>query len=138
MKLLRSVFAIVAGYATLAIIVIVATLVAVKLLLPSANSGPTPPYLVINLIYSAVAAALGGYVAAFVARRAPMIHAGLLAVLFVGLSVATGFEAAAGQPRWYPMVIASLGVPLPADGLRKTHGMTPHGESSCSAARGWR
>ncbi len=110
MKLLRSVAGIAAGYINMAVIVIVATPIAVKLLLSRADAGPTTLYLAVNLLYSGVAAACGGYVAGFIARRAPVVHAAILGVLLAGTSAATGFAPEPGQPRWYPFVIAAIGV----------------------------
>ena len=48
---------------------------------------PTVPYLTANLLWAVLAALLGGYTAARVARRAPVIHGILTAVPFVLLSI---------------------------------------------------
>ena len=61
MQLLRSIAAIVAGYAALGLIVILATLVAVRFMLPGAGAEPTVPYLAVNLLYSLAGAVCGGY-----------------------------------------------------------------------------
>lgn len=108
MKLLRSILAVLTGYVTLAMIVIVATLAAVPLMLGSAYASPTPAYIAVNLLYSGAAGVVGGYVAAKVAMRAPILHAGLLSALMVGLYALSGFRPEPGQPGWYPAVIAAV------------------------------
>src|SRR5881396_3706046 len=93
---MRSLVGIVAGYLVMAVTVIVATLVVAKLMLGSvATDGsvrPTSGYLLVNVTYSFAFAMLGGYVAATVARRRPIIHASILGavVLLLGLLSAGG------------------------------------------------
>ncbi len=109
--MLKSIRAVLAGYALVAALVIVATLVASKVL-----PEPTTTYLVLNLSYSLVFAVIGGYVTARIAPHSPLIHAGALAAIFLFVSFAASLLSAAAetaafiaQPSWYPFVVALLG-----------------------------
>lgn len=113
--MLRSVAAVAAGFALLALGVMIATRMAVGLMLPAPDAGPTPAYLAVNLAYSAAFAVAAGYVTAKVAPSAPRAHALALAGVLLLLGVAAvGGTAAAGapqdnQPVWYPYVMLVLG-----------------------------
>ena len=74
--IVRSVIAVVAGYATMAVVVIALSVIVTKVA-PGwmGNEGaPNATYVVTNLIYSLAAAMLGGYVAATIGSRAPLAH----------------------------------------------------------------
>jgi len=101
--------AVLTGYVMMAMIVILATLAAVPLMLGNAYGALTSGYIVVNLLYNLGAAVVGGYIAAKVAMRAPMVHAGILAALLVSLYALSGFRAEPGQPGWYPAAIAAVG-----------------------------
>jgi peptidoglycan/LPS O-acetylase OafA/YrhL len=105
--------AIVVGFLVAAILVMLITFVAGYLLVPGfpgdPMAEPTGPYLVANLVGSFLAAVVGGYTTGRIAGRAPLVHAGVLALLMVAMTVASGAEAAPGQPAWYPLTIAILG-----------------------------
>jgi hypothetical protein len=113
--MLRSVAAVAAGFALLAIGVMIATRIAVALMLPAPDAGPTPAYLVVNLAYSAGLAVVAGYVTAKAAPSAPRGHALALAgvLLVLGVAGVVGTAAAGatppGQPSWYPYVMLALG-----------------------------
>ncbi len=111
----RSILAVVAGYFTMAIGIVLATLAAVFFMLADPTSTvPTPAYLAVNLGYSGFFAALGGYVAAVVARQSEYRHAlafaGIMIVLNAVAFVVSGGASQEGQPVWYPYVILALGV----------------------------
>src|SRR5512142_2658031 len=102
--MVRSLGGIIVGFFTIVVLVLVTTPVAVKLLLKDPAGRPTAPYLVVNLLFGLLAAAAGGWVAAHVAGRAPLVHAGILGgiILALGLwTAAQGGAARAGQPQWY-------------------------------------
>lgn len=113
--MLRSVAAVAAGFALLAIGVMVATRIAVGLMLPAPDAGPTPAYLAVNLAYSAGLAIAAGYLTAKAAPSAPRAHALVLAgvLLLLGVAGVVGTAAAgaspSGQPGWYPYVMLVLG-----------------------------
>lgn len=113
--MLRSVAAVAAGFALLAIGVMIATRIAVSLMLPAPDAGPTTAYLAVNLAYSAGLAVAAGFVTAKAAPYAPRAHAlGLAGVLLLlGVAGVVGTAAAgaspSGQPGWYPYVMLVLG-----------------------------
>jgi uncharacterized membrane protein (DUF485 family) len=109
---MRSVLAVVAGFAAMAVTVFVATIVLAELLYPESEGGPATPtsaWLAVNFAYSFAAAALGGWLAARLAPRAPFGHAIALAVLALAFAL-PGIVGGAqpGQPVWYPPVLAAL------------------------------
>ncbi len=72
---------------------------------------PTTPYLTANLLWAVLAALLGGYTAARVAHRAPVIHGIVTAVPFVLLSLFNLYKGVGD--RRTPFVLAyNILVPL--------------------------
>ncbi len=108
--LIRSVLAVLGGFATMMILVGTATAVAVRLMLTTAIPGtmpqPTPAYLAINLAYSGLFALIGGYATGFLAGRAPFAHCVALAGLTLLMGVLSMKQYAGQQPRWYQLVLA--------------------------------
>jgi len=111
---LRSVLAIVAGFAAMVVIVIVCTLLSVKLM-HLTTGHPTPFYLVLNVLYSLAAAVAGGWVAARVAGYRPLAHGVALALLIFALSALSLLHPAPSQPFLY-QVFLTLVPPLAAVG----------------------
>ena len=110
--MVRSLGGIILGFFTIVVLVLVTTPVAVKLLLKDPAGRPTAPYLVVNLLFGLLAAAAGGWVAAHLAGRAPLVHAGVLGgiILALGLwTAAQGGAARAGQPTWYAWTLPFVG-----------------------------
>jgi peptidoglycan/LPS O-acetylase OafA/YrhL len=114
----RSVLAVIAGYVTTTIVVMVGILLATVAFVPgglrAAMSPVTelpPAYLTANLIVSFAAALVGGFVTARIATRSRRAHvlafAGLLFVMSL-LSTIAGRQP--GQPDWYPWVVALVGI----------------------------
>ncbi len=108
--MLHSVFVVLGSFLAMALVVMVTTAVAARALLgrraPGASPVLTPTYLAVNLTCSALAALLGGWLAAHYAASAPQSHVYALALLMVVLSMASIRQSiAAGQPRWYALVL---------------------------------
>jgi nitrate/nitrite transporter NarK len=92
------------GYMVMMVVIIALTLVFVKTMgLKSGN--PTPGYLAINVIYSFLAAAIGGWVTARIAEFKPMIAAGALAILMAVMGVLSYRHYAGQQPFWYQVMM---------------------------------
>jgi hypothetical protein len=110
--MLRSAGAVVSGFVVAATLVMLVTFVASWFLVPRFRGNPMAPptglYLVANVLGSFLAAVAGGYAAARLAGRAPVMHAGALGLLLLGMTVSSGGHPAPGQPAWYPMTIAVL------------------------------
>jgi hypothetical protein len=115
---IRSVLVVLGSFLAMAFVVIVTTALSARALLgrgaPGSPPSLTPGYLAANLTCSALAALLGGWLAAHYAPSAPQTHVAALAVLMISLGLASMRQSiAAGQPRWYAMVLL-LGMPLMA------------------------
>jgi hypothetical protein len=102
--LLRSVGAVVAGFLTMAVMVMVLTVIAVKAM--GLKSGqPTSGYLVLNVVYSLAAAALGGWVTGWIARPRSLEHGYVLGGLMVVMGVLSYFQYKGTQPVWYQVLM---------------------------------
>ena len=103
-SVLRAFFAVMVGYMVMMLSVIVLTLILVKTMgLKSGN--PTPGYLAINVVYSFLAAAIGGYVTARIAVFKPMAVAAVLAALMVIMGVLSYRHYTGLQPFWYQVMM---------------------------------
>ena len=115
--MLRNILAAVAGYATMAILVIVVTFglaIAVPVLRESFLQQVAPPnwYMVVNLAYGAVFAAVGGWVTATIAKGTRMAPVLALAIVAFVFGILQFFLADAGvQPAWYQIVLIVIVAP---------------------------
>ena len=115
MVILHAFLALLAGFATMAALVIVVT-VLLSRLAPEwvgQHGRPQPAYTFVNLGYSFLAAAAGGYVTAWVASANPLTNVLALAVVVLVLGAISALQALGRQPVWYQvalMVISPLGV----------------------------
>jgi hypothetical protein len=109
--IVRSVIAVVAGYAAMAAAVIALTVLVRKISPAWVGSGRTPnaTYLYTNLSYSFGAAMIGGYVAAVIGSHAPLAHACALAGLVLVMAVVAAVQIGDRQPRWYQASLALTG-----------------------------
>ena len=115
--MLRPILAVLAGYATMVVLVVVATFIAARRMLGAtdprsvARLTPTRAYLAVNLSYSFLFAIAGGFVTSALAPNShrPAIG-GLLAVvsLMSIVSMVQGKESP--QPKWYGPVLLVLGL----------------------------
>ncbi len=112
--IIRSVLSVVGAFVVVAVLVGLATALPAHLMLGSTGPGtePTTPFLVVNLTYSVLFAAAGGYVAATVSDHSPLGHAAALSafMMLLGLTswLINGGQPAPGQPDWYPWVMTLL------------------------------
>jgi hypothetical protein len=108
---MRSVAAVLAGFVAMAALVMVATLAVAALLPTEVGDAPGALYLVVNLAYSALAAVVGGWVAARLACAGASRSVLTLALLVgaAGVWSALGAPPQVGQPSWYPWALTLLG-----------------------------
>jgi hypothetical protein len=107
---LHAFLALLAGFATMAILVIVITALLTRLV-PSwvADQGkPQPAYVFVNLGYSFLSAAAGGYVTAWAATANPLIHVLVLAIIVLGLSALSALQSRGKQPIAYQLALVAL------------------------------
>jgi hypothetical protein len=115
MVTLHAFLALLAGYATMVVLVVAVTALLARLT-PSwmgEQGRPGPGYVVVNLGYSFLAAAAGGFVTAMVAARNPLYHVLVLAVIVLVLAGLSALQSRGKQPIWYQLAllaIAPLGV----------------------------
>ncbi len=110
MLILHTFLALAAGFLAMALIVGLVTALLVKLV-PDwvGNTGqPRPGYIVVNLGYSFIAAAVGGYVTAWIARGNPLIQVLALALIVLLLSALSALQLRGQQPIWYQLVLVAL------------------------------
>jgi hypothetical protein len=120
----RSFLAILAGFATMAVLVTVATSTISKSL-PRLIGEPDHPrrrYLLLNLAYSAAFAASGGYVTAIVAKADPLRNVLMLSIVILLLSALSAIQMRGKQPVTYQLaLIVSTPVAALAGGLLRMH-----------------
>jgi len=109
--MVRSIVGVVAGFLAMALLTMIATAIAAKAMLAAGGDPPrpTPPYLAVNLAYSAAFAVLAGYLSAVIAARAPVGHALVLAGLLLAMGILSFTLNQPGQPRWYAATLIGLG-----------------------------
>lgn len=113
--MLRSILAVLGGFATMAIVVMATTALAAATLLPggmralAAPGAPLPRrYLTANVACSALAALFGGLVTARIAAGRPLAHGVALALLMAAMAVFSARQAGDHQPRWYRILLGTL------------------------------
>jgi len=114
--MLHSVLAVVVGYLTMAILVMVTTALAVRFVLHqplgalrSPQTHPlSPAYLAANVTGSGIAAVIGGGVTAALAAGHPVTHGAALACLMLLMAVLSLRQMGSAQPRWYRGVLVAV------------------------------
>ena len=110
MVILHAFLALLAGYATFAALVIALTALLSRLV-PSwvgSEGRPQSAYVFVNLGYSFLAAASGGYVTAWVAAANPLIHVLALAMVVLALAALSALQSRGKQPVWYALSLLAI------------------------------
>ena len=110
MVILHAFVALVAGFATVAILIAVVTALLRRLAPEWVESSPTPAlaYVFVNLGYSFLAAAAGGYVTAWIASHNPLVHVLALAIAVLLLSALSALQQRGQFPIWYLLALIAL------------------------------
>ncbi len=69
---------------------------------------PSAGYVFVNLGYSFLAAAAGGYVTALIAAANPLIHVLVLAIVVLALSALSALQSRGKQPIGYSLALVAL------------------------------
>lgn len=127
MVILHAFLALVAGFAVIAALLLGMTAL-LNRLVPSwsdtedkplpAEGGVYPPgwslgYVVVNLGYSFLAAAAGGFVTAWAAAANPLLHVLALAIAVLALAALSALQSKGRRPVWYLLalvVVSPVGV----------------------------
>jgi hypothetical protein len=110
MVILRAFLALVAGFATMALLVAFLTALLTRLT-PSwvgSQGKPHPGYMFVNLGYSFLAAAAGGYVTAWAAQANPLIHVLALALAVLALGALSALQQRGQHPIGYILALVAL------------------------------
>jgi hypothetical protein len=110
MVTLRAFLALAAGFVTMAAMVALLTALLMKLT-PSwvGDEGkPRPGYMFVNLGYSFLAAAAGGYVTSWVAAANPMYHVMALGMIVLVLAALSAVQQRGKQPIWYQLALVAI------------------------------
>jgi hypothetical protein len=110
MLILRTFLALLAGFVSMALLVGVGTAALMKLAPAWVGTpgNPRPGYVVVNVCYSLAAAAVGGYVTAWVAQGNPLYHALTLAIIVLLLSALSALQQRGKQPIWYQLLLIAI------------------------------
>ena len=102
--------ALLAGFATMAALVALITILLQKLTPGWVGEKEKPRfgYVTVNLGYSFLAAAAGGYVTAWIAQHNPLIHALALALTVLLLAALSALQQRGQQPVWYALTLVAL------------------------------
>jgi len=124
MVILHAFLALFAGFATMALLVGIATAVLMKTAPEwvGTKGHPRLGYVLFNLLYSFAAAVMGGYVTIWLARDNPLIHMEALALIVLLLGGLSALQQRGQQPIWYQLlliVITPVGVLI--GGLLRLH-----------------
>jgi hypothetical protein len=107
---LRAFLALLAGFATMGVLVMGVTTLLARLT-PSwagAEGAPQAGYIFVNLGYSFLAGAAGGYVTAWVAAANPLVHVLALGIVVLALAALSAMQSKGEQPIWYALALLAL------------------------------
>jgi hypothetical protein len=107
---LHAFLALAAGFLTMAVLVAALTALLARLT-PSwvgEQGKPQPGYVFVNLGYSFLAAAAGGYVTAWLAAANPLYHVLALGIIVLALAALSALQSKGKQPVWYQLTLVAL------------------------------
>jgi hypothetical protein len=99
-----------AGFATMTILVMAVTALLTRLapVWVGTEGKPKPGYAFVNLGYSFLAAAAGGYVTAWISAANPLIHVLVLGIVVLAMSALSALQSKGKQPVWYALTLLGL------------------------------
>jgi hypothetical protein len=108
--ILHAFLALLAGFATMVLLVIVITALLTRFTPDwvGQEAKPRAGYVTVNLGYSFLAAASGGYVTAWAAVANPLIHVLALALVVLLLAALSAMQSRGKQPIWYALVLVAI------------------------------
>jgi hypothetical protein len=108
--IVRAFLALASGFAVIAVLMIAMTALLARIV-PSwtgAEGKPEPAYVFVNLGYSFLAAAAGGYVTAWIAAANPLIHVLALGIVVLALAALSALQSKGMQPIWYQLTLVAI------------------------------
>lgn len=110
MVILHGFFALLAGFAVMAVLLIAVTAL-LTFFVPEwvrTEGRPGPGAAFVTLGYSFLAAAAGGYVTARIAAASPLVYILALALAVLVLAALSALQARGRQPIWYQLLLAVI------------------------------
>ncbi len=110
MVILRAFLALLAGYATVAVLVIAITALLTRLTPEwvGTEGKPRPSYAFVNIGYSFVAAAAGGYVTTWLAIGNPLVNCLVLGIVVLAMAAMSALQSRGKQPVWYALALVAI------------------------------
>ena len=110
MVMLHAFLALLAGYATVALLVIAITALLTRIVPEwvGQQAAPRLAYTIVNLGYSFLAAAAGGYVTAVIAAGNPLVNDLVLALVVLAISALSAMQSRGKQPIWYALTMVAI------------------------------
>ena len=110
MVMIHAFLALLAGFAAMAVVVAIVTALLMRLVPEwvGAESKPRPAYAFVNLGYSFLAAAAGGYVTAWLSAANPLVHVLVLGIVVLAMGALSALQARGKQPVWYALTLLAL------------------------------
>ena len=111
MVVLHAFLALVAGYAVMAALVIGMTALLQKTVPSwvSTEGRPQAGYVFVNVGYSFLASAAGGYVTAWASAENPLVHVLALGIIVLALAALSAMQVRGKQPVWYALALVAIG-----------------------------
>ena len=106
--MIRSIIALVGGFAIMVFLVFLLTIVAAAAF-GVGDGRPGTAFVIASLMLSAVAAFTGGFATAALAPSRSFAHTFGLAVMVLAMGLSSLGHPQPGQPGWYPTAIAAIG-----------------------------
>lgn len=110
MVIAHAFLALLAGFATMALSVLIVTAL-LNRVAPAwvgMGSSPAASYAFVNLGFSFLAAAAGGYITAWASAANPLIHVLVLAIVVLAMAALTALQSRDKQPVWYALTLTAL------------------------------
>lgn len=110
MVILHAFLALVAGFAVMVLLVVGITALLTRLVPSwvSQEGRPQPAYVFVNLGYSFLAAAAGGYVTSWIAQANPLVHVLALGMVVLALAALSALQSRGKQPIWYQLALVAI------------------------------
>ena len=110
MVVLHTFLALLAGFVTIAILLMGMTALIARLApeWAGAESRPHPGYAFVNLGYSFLAAEAGGYVTTLASAANPLIHVLVLGIVVLAMAALSALQSRGTQPIWFALTLLAL------------------------------
>jgi hypothetical protein len=108
--MLHAFLALLAGFAAIVLLVVVftASLARIAPQWVGEEGKPSPSYAFVNLGYSFLAAAAGGYITALLADGNPIVQVLVLAIIVLAMGALSALQSRGKQPVWYALTLLAL------------------------------